>query len=208
MKNIKVSYHKAESLIKEADILLYRRPNFPKLGFFVALYGGTIYSHVGLAHWCHKQLNCIEFKEFIGSRNISIKSQIDAGYEIDIYRANSSIDIYKVQCNPITNLDVINRKFTPFIARLITNYAEKLVGQPYGWTNIWKIARTFIPGIRIFINKDTFDKKNRIWVCSTLVTDAYKKFYVDLCPLISDEYSQPSDIARSSVLNYLFTVTK
>jgi hypothetical protein len=42
------------------------------------------------------------------------------------------------------------------------------------------------------------------FVCSTLITYAYRKHYIDPVPFLSDEYTSPGDLARSGLFSQLF----
>jgi hypothetical protein len=216
-KQIKLQYNECANLIKEADVLLFRAPKtLFSFGWWIAKLGFTAYSHVGLAHQADT-LNCIEFREFIGSRNEPLINQFEQRpkLEIDVFRVDTLVHKpilvdHKSFFTPHNDNCVHQQelRFTPEIAKKITDRAKKLIGKSYSWKIIYKIGISFIPGLRFFIEKNSKENGYELFVCSTLVSYTYRKEFVDLCPLISDLYTQPSDIARSAHLNYLFTVIK
>lgn len=180
--------------LKDADILLFRSRPFPALSWFVSLYTFSKYSHVGLATkngWVY------EFKEFVGSRFIPISFYIRQGYVIDVYRCANEI-YFDDQAFILTDQDRKN----------ILETAENLIGRPYGWRNVIKIIQSYTPILRLATNKKKKDisDKTAVYVCSTLVSYAYRINFMDLCPFIADDYTSPGDISRSPLLQYKFTI--
>lgn len=198
-------YSEGLHLIQDADILLFRHPSFPAVGWWIAKYGETPYSHVGIANWNKNRLCCAEFREFIGSRNDYLINQL--------YCKNQLIDVYRVSkvCTvPYYNdgrVSFKTHKFDYFTAKKIVEEAKTLIGKPYNWKTIFRIAKTYIPFVRLFTDKTRDRNLNELpMVCSTLINNLYKKHFKDLVPFIADEYTAPGDIARSSDINYLFTL--
>ena len=198
-------------LLQEADILLFKaKPSIFSLSWWIARYTLSEYSHVSMVNFNENEVYCIEFREFIGSRNHPLKEELDNGYVIDIFRVSRLISY--PQFNKTTGLvEQTTKEFTPEIASNITRTAKEHVHRKegYSWNIIWKIAGIFIPLYRLFVNRNPIieeDTKN--FVCSTFVAYSYRKNFIDLVPGISDEYTQPGDIGRSSHLNYLFTIKK
>lgn len=213
---IKIPYNECEHLVKEADVLLFRASNIPlTIGWYIAKYGATPYSHVGLANWDDHTLKCLEFREFIGSRNQALFTEFaNKDLEIDVYRVPKQISIpvtKQIKIGPYNRIeytvDYQTLNFTYEVAKKITDSSKKLIGKPYGWKIIYKIAKTLVPFLRFHIKKYYKENGTDLFVCSTLVTSAYRKNFVDLCPFIADEYTMPADLARSAYLNYLFTIT-
>jgi hypothetical protein len=70
------------------------------------------------------------------------------------------------------------------------------------------IAR-FVPFIRLFTKQNTDDDElSEAKVCSTAVTIALRKNYMDPVPYLADDRVSPADLARSPLLQYLFTIEK
>lgn len=221
MKRVFVKFDKALDLIDEADVLLFRGSNWTSRVVQMAGYGE--YSHVGLATWhnCKKRCNSTntplleitEFREGKGGRTVNL---INSYYEEIM---NGNIDVYRVS-QPIKKLsfdvlkDRLIEKNVIFYPKLVTLYLRHLTGLPYGWQRIWWIAKRKLSGIRwLYDHKDMhddysiIDHKKIYPVCSTAVAAAFSSVGYDLTPNRADEWMEPSDIARSALLNYLFTLT-
>jgi len=73
------------------------------------------------------------------------------------------------------------------------------------------IAKHKLAAFRIFSDVDSLivdDLEDLIYpVCSTTVAYAFNKSDYDLMNNRSDEWTEPGDVARSSRLSYLFTLT-
>lgn len=216
MKRIILPIEEARLLIREADVLLFRGN-----GLFSGLIqkaGEGSYSHVALASWYNGSresslLEVVEFREGKGGRTVNLtsayNSQLQAGL-IDVYRVNKPI--YRTFYNPLTKK--VEKVAVDFNAKGITRSMRNLTGLPYGWKRIWWIAKNKLAGFRWFVNTEDMDNDNsaidmsKIYpVCSTAVAACYSRYGYDLTPNRADEFMEPSDISRSAILNYLFTLT-
>lgn len=201
----------ASNVLKEADVLLFRHPPFPKLGWFIAKYSQSPYSHAGLYSRELGKDCCIEFREFIGSRKYSLKRYIEEGAEIDVFRVVPEITIPLIKYIDLPSLKGFYNfpkklKFTTETAHKITDRAKELVKEntPYGWDIIWKMAKSFIPGLRLANGDKYIDGIDKnIYVCSTLITYTYRKYYMDPVNFLADDYTKPGDIARSAIMTKL-----
>ena len=205
-----IPYDTAKGLIKEADVLLFRAGKFPGIGWWISSYTKSPYSHAGLAHWDDGKLYCVEFREFKGSRKYKMDDYIAEGAQIDVFR---SVETY---VHPIIQQDEFDdeyyvsyheHRFTADIALAITAEGLKHVGEGYGWRNIWQMGMTYIPFLRLgrkVIKNGEPDPKS--FVCSTLVTYAYRKHYIDPVPFLSDKMTSPGDLARSGLFSRLFSI--
>lgn len=196
----RVSLIEVEHLIKDADILLFRNSGYG-ISWLISKLTASPYSHAALAHWCNGLLSVLEFREFVGSRKTTFEWQTSKGYIIDVFRIKPTCTIDSYENGEIVT---VQNEFTSEIAKQITDHAESLIGHPYSYKVIAQIGKTFIPGMRLCIDKD-IDGKD-MYVCSTLVARSYAKYYLDLTPGISDVYTTPGDLGRSSLLDYLFTI--
>jgi len=83
---------------------------------------------------------------------------------------------------------------------------------PYGWSRIWTMALgSFVTWRYFFSHKDELDDEItelKYIVCSNVIAYCFSKHYVDLTHEKNDNYISPSDLSRSSLLNYLFTLTR
>jgi|ETNvirenome_6_85_1030632.scaffolds.fasta_scaffold60638_2 hypothetical protein len=203
-----IKYQDCKDLIEEADVLLFRHGNFPSIGWWIGKYSQSPYSHVGLAHWENGVLNCVEFREFIGSRNKSLLKQVAINPDrIDVYKPS------RLFSEPIIEKE--NDKFgivwkdkvlTKEIRNNITQEAIGLVGKPYGWSVIWRNIKSFIPFLRLSQDQTKGNDIVNNFVCSTLITYAYRLHYVDPIPFLADTYTQPGDLPRSNLFHYAFTI--
>jgi hypothetical protein len=205
-----ISYSVAKSLIKEADILLFKRGNFPSIGWWIGKYTYSPYSHTGLATWMDCKLYCLEFREFCGSRIYPIDSYVhEYSGRISVFRAVETAVFPKIvydQNGPKLSYDTF--EFNDDVALKITNEAKQLVGQKYSYWTIWQIFKTYIPFVRLgrkIVKNGESDPKR--FVCSTLVTYSYRKNFIDPVPFISDSYTTPGDLARSGLFKKMFEIS-
>lgn len=214
MNEIKIPYICARQYIKEGDVLLFRSTSL--LGSIIAATGNGKYSHVGLASWVFDRfgnklhLECVEFREFKGGRAINLSTYINDGNTIiDVYRPAA----YMYSCNWDNKTNHLIENNSKFEGRKITTCLRNMTGLPYGWARIWYLAKFYLPFIRYifrFLSKEHLDDdlKDVIYpICSTAVAYCFSKEFVDLTHHRSDHRMEPSDIARSPILNYLFTLT-
>lgn len=195
-----IDYVDAKPLIKEADVLLFHNPPFPQIGWWIAKYSNSPYSHAGLATILADDVYCVEFREFIGSRIYPMQQYIKECTMIDVFRPVSSISIPTMDGEAIFYFDENT-------AIKITNFAKGLIGQKYGWKLIWKMAKAYLPFVRLHTNVAYKDRNGTpLYVCSTLVAYSYRKFYVDPIPFLADDYTKPGDLARSVLFEKIFSI--
>ena len=200
---ILVKYDQAKDLIQEGDVLLFRGSGV--IGFLIKRYTGGLHSHVALAHKDGDILECVEFREFMGGRSVSLKSQVDgAPLSIDVFRPVKSISYEELDENG--EMKLIEKNYDESVAKAMTEDIIKWTGQPYGWNNIWKMFLRFIPGTRLFKQNTNDDEVAKAKVCSTAVTVALRRNYMDPVPYLADDRVSPADLARSPLLQYLFTI--
>jgi hypothetical protein len=198
-----IKYDQAKELIQEGDILLFRGSG--AIGFLIKRYTGGVHSHVALAHKDGDVLECVEFREFMGGRSVSLKSQVDnSPLNIDVFRPVKSISYEEMDAEGNTKL--IEKNYTEETASAMTEDIIKWTGQPYGWSNIWKMFLRFIPGTRLFQQNINDDEVAKAKVCSTAVTVALRRNFMDPVPYLADDRVSPADLARSPILQYLFTI--
>ena len=198
-----IKYDQAKELIQEGDILLFRGSG--AIGFLIKRYTGGVHSHVALAHKDGDVLECVEFREFMGGRSVSLKSQVDSSpLNIDVFRPVKSISYEEMDAEGNTKL--IEKNYTEETALAMTEDIIRWTGQPYGWSNIWKMFLRFIPGARLFQQNINDDEVAKAKVCSTAVTVALRRNFMDPVPYLADDRVSPADLARSPILQYLFTI--
>ena len=191
-----IPYSEALPLIQEADILLFRGKGI--ISWLIKRYGSGVHSHVGIAHWDNGNLQCVEFREFKGGRSVSLKTQVDnSPFGIDVFRAAKRVDYEKD-----------SHIFDDSIKSKITTIMLKLTGLPYGWRNIWKLVKHYLPFCRLAPQNIKDNNATKIFVCSTAAAYAYRIAYIDPVPYLADTAVTPSDLARSAILEYQFTLQK
>lgn len=220
---ININFDKAKLLIEEGDILLFRGTGWASYFIRKAVHGK--YSHVGICSFTNGNkeksiLECVEFREgsFLasffnknaggGGRAVNLKIQVENNPGlIDVYRpvpyfASWEFDAAKNMCN------LSRRKYN---GKLVTRTMRQMTGLPYGWKRIIWMAKRNLSLVSLFYSSDDLvddTLKDIIYpVCSTAIAYSFSKNGYDLIPNRSDEFTQPSDIANSSRLSYLFTLT-
>ena len=191
-----IPYSEAMPQIQEADILLFRGKGV--MSWLIKRYGSGVHSHVGIAHWDNENLQCVEFREFKGGRSVSLKTQVDnSPFGIDVFRAAKRVD-YE---NDSYVLDDLTKS-------KVTTIMLKLTGLPYGWRNIWKLVKHYLPFCRLAQQNIKDNNATKIFVCSTAAAYAYRMAYIDPVPYLADSAVTPSDLARSALFEYQFTLQK
>ena len=200
-----IEYDKAKALINEGDVLLFRGSGF--ISKAIGRFGEGIHSHVAIASWHNQHLECIEFREWKGGRVVSLKLQVDQNPNlIDVYRV--LIPQPTLTFEEKNNVVVCGEKTLDMVS--VTRCMRKMTGLPYGWKRICCIARHKIPILRGFYNveQSTIDDSPIIYpVCSTAVASCFSTNGFDLVKNRSDQWTEPADLARSSLLQYLFTLS-
>ncbi len=204
-----LKYQTASKLIKEGDILLFRAPETVwSFGYWVAAYTGGIHCHVGLASKTDDggMVECVEFREFKGGRTVSLEQQvIEQSGQIDVFRPVRIVRSLEYKENVVSEY---LHKYDEVTARNVTDTMRRMTGSPYGWANIFNILKCYLPVIRLRPRSKDDLQEPPVYVCSTGVAYALRKHFVDPVPYTPDELTTPADIARSPILNYLFTITK
>lgn len=206
MKQKILKYSEAHPLINEADILLFKHGGFPSVGWMIGKYSQSPYSHIGLASREGSEIVCLEFREFIGSRKYPLKQYIEENpRRIDVFRVCYKITIPEYDFGHVHDNNIT---FTHNKAKLITDYARTLIGKKYSWYLIFGMVASFIPFVRLKqkISFGNDEEETLSFVCSTLVNHTYRRYYTDLVKFLPDAYTKPGDIARSPIINYLFTL--
>lgn len=184
--------------LKEADILLFKAPPFPKLGWWVSKYTNSLYSHVGLVHFINNIPYCIEFKEFKGCRIYPLVDYIKEECEqIDVFRTVKYM-----------TYEDHSYSFNYKVAKCITQDAKNFIGKKYGWNLIFMLIRVYIPIVRFFTPLHVLDIEHpRGFVCSTFISYLWRKHFVDPVSFLPDTFTKPSDIARSPIIQYMYTLS-
>jgi hypothetical protein len=180
-------------------------------GWIIGKYTYSEYSHAALAHWHGDDIHCLEFREFVGSREVfTIQNYLDLGCRIDVFRAAPSVSIPYVDFENPENptVQTLDFKFDRVTANKVIATAHNLLGRKYSWWTIWQLAKTFIPFVRLrrrnIVKNGEPDEGE--FVCSTLVSYAYRLNYADPVSFLPDSYTTPGDLARSELFVKLFEI--
>lgn len=210
MKDFMLPYRRYKHLIKDADLLLFKHGGFPCFGWWIGKYTNSDYSHAAIAAWNDVEVDCLEFREFRGSRAYPLAQYIKEGCTIDVFRPITVFEhpVIEYTHNKDYYLTYDTHIFNSKKAEAIVNTAKELIGMEYDWHTIFKMARTYVPFLRFKQNHKTDDEwhDTHSFVCSTLVTYCYRKHYEDPIPLLADRFTSPGDLARSRLFFKLFTI--
>jgi hypothetical protein len=206
-----MKFEDARRHLREGDVLLFRGGGL--VSHLIKRAGEGNYSHVAVAS-AHKDnghsfWECVEFREWRGGRTVNLERYVqDNPGLIDVYRA----------CDHVTNIwynedsDSVENKIVPYNGKAVTNMMRRMTGLPYGWKRIYYIATRKMPFLRWFYSIDSIvqddPQEEAIYpVCSTAMAHAYNKMGYDLLHNRSDAATEPSDVSRSPLLHYIFTLT-
>jgi hypothetical protein len=191
----------ASKLIKDADLLLFRRRPLslrsPSTIFSkaIATSGRSDYTHAAKAVWWRANspscLLCVEVREFYGGRAITLGSQVDENPGL--------IDVFAPTVCP-------GVQYSRFGAAA---FMLTFTGQPYGYRSIARAARAYLPLLRLGFTTDTDDAEvdHHAVFCSEAVSRADRLGGgVDPVPNLADRDTEPGDLARSDFYRYQFTL--
>lgn len=208
---LNVEFKKAETLLREGDVLLFRGKGM--ISWFIRKWTGGLHTHVGLASKTHNIWECVEFREFKGGRAVSLESQVNImSGQIDVFRPNSDMMV-----TYFDGLKII-REHKKYSGSTATNIMRKMTGLPYGYRRIWEIAKSKIFGLRMLSSYNMDDKEGTFVypVCSSATAHCVRRgylpyddnYFVDPIKWKNDNETTPSDLAGSCIFNYLFTLIK
>lgn len=207
-KRLYIPYKDAEHLLQEGDVLLFRTKGF--ISNWIKAEGEGEYSHVAITSESDGLWEAVEFREWYGGRAVNLRNYIELsqkdGTEIDVFRCIPEIaNIVFDEKTQSTSLNKIT--FNP---RAVTRCMRELTALPYSYKRIWLILK-----IKLFkwhmiwdMDKITNDiPSNEIIypVCSTVLAHCFAINNFILLKNRSDQYIEPSHIALTPRLNYLFT---
>jgi hypothetical protein len=210
MNEILIDFKDAKAYIQEADILLFRGKGW--ISKIIGTAGCGVHSHVAMASWHNGDnalLECVEFYEKAGGRTINLETlNNNDDRMIDVYRVVDQKQVITFDPNDSS----ITHRTVDLDRKKVTNNLRKLTGLPYGWRRLLWIAKAKMVGFRLFfdyqdlINDDIVDVVYP--VCSSALAYSFSQTGFDLVPNKGDGWTEPADIARSGLINYLFTLNK
>lgn len=216
MRTCLIKYSEAKRYIQTGDVLLFTGTSL--VSYLLQIVGEGYFSHAAMTI-VNKEIengvqsitvDAIEFREWIGSRIINLENYVKQNSgQIHVFRPVQEYHecVYDCKKREISSRVV---KYNP---ELLIKEFKALTGLPYGWYRIWYLAKYHMTLLRLFFgidNKskdDTLEKEDYYPVCSTIVARLFQKYYTDLVKYRSNYRTEPSDISRSPILSYLFTLT-
>jgi hypothetical protein len=175
----------AELLIHSGDLLLFRKPGL------ISRIGRGLHSHAAKAAWWDKELMCVEVRERVGGRAVTLRSQVE--------KYPDRIDVYET--NPGDYAREYERKKS-------TAYMRTLCGQSYGYWPVLLAALRHLPFVRLLVKPGTDDEeKNKgPMFCSQACAAADRAGGYDPVRSLSDRLTEPTDLARSPFYKYQCTL--
>ena len=182
-----VRYADVRQRIAEGDLLLYRRRSL------IAVAGRGEHSHAAKAAWWNGDLFCLEVREWVGGRAVTLSSQVRCHRgRIDVFEANP------------------DNRWPEYDRPEASRFMRRLAGCDYGWRNLVAAALLHLPCIRLWLRANTDDHSatRRPPFCSQAVVMAERiGGGVDPVRHLADRLTEPGDLARSPFYRYRFTLT-
>lgn len=172
----------AAPFILDADLLAFRGRS--ALAWLIQTAGRGEYSHVAKAVRWGGDWYCCECREWKDARAVTLQGQVDR-YPgmIDVYRANAY------------------NRWPAYDRQEAARYIRRLAGSDYGRANVLAASLAHIPIARCFYRPSTDDElvSRRPPFCSQAVVMADRiGGGVDPVPHLADQWTEPSDLVRSS----------
>jgi len=183
-----VCFSEVRDEIRDADLLLYRRWGL------ISSAGRGQYSHAAKAAWWDGDLFCLEIRELVGGRAVTLESQLK--------RYPQRIDVFQV--NP-------DDRWPQYDRAGAVRFMRRLAGCSYGWVNLLGTALLHLPLVRLLVRANTDDEAvdHRPPFCSQAVAMADRiGGGVDPVEHLADRLTEPNDLARSPFYRYRFTLIK
>lgn len=178
--------------IATGDVLLFRAGH-SLVSRAISVGGRGPWSHAAIAAWWGDDLFCLEVREWYGGRAVLLDREVAKRPErIEVYRLLEELR------NPddLAMYDIVRTM-------------RRFAGGNYGYWSVLRTALYHLPLVRLAMKPMTDDEMDngRPPYCSQAVSYAYRvSGGVDLVPNAADCVTEPADLARSSVLEYQFTL--
>ena len=195
-REVSVSDAISQRLIENADCLLWRPTSLEGIG--IKRLVRADYVHVGLLCW----------QRFNGDEIVWVLEQIKPQGRAIL------LEPYILENKP-TKADVYGanpgNRWPEFDRFGTVRWAiHNIPGKRYGFASLRLAMLSHLPFTRLFFRPNTDDKQNggnKYLVCSAAVARSYRiGGSVDPIKNLSDNWSEPQDLARSSFLEYKFTL--
>lgn len=181
-----VHYGDARDRIADGDLLLFRRRGL------ISIAGRGDHSHAAKAARWEDDLFCLEIRELVGGRAVTLSSQVK--------RWPGRIDVYEV--NPDNRWPQYDRNGS-------LRFMRRLAGCDYGYRGLAAAALLHLPLVRFFVKADvddtTHDKRPPFCSHACAMADRIGGG-VDPVNHLADRLTEPADLARSPFYRYRFTL--
>jgi hypothetical protein len=179
-------YGEVRSRIQDGDLLLFRRRSL------ISQAGRGSHSHAAKAAWWGEDLFCVEIREWVGGRAVTLSSQVR--------RLPARIDVFEV--NP-------DDRWPEYDRLGAVRFMRRLAGCQYGYASLVGAAIVHLPIVR-WLTSPSFDDLSidrRPPFCSQACALADRLGGgIDPVPHLADRFTEPADLARSPFYRYRFTL--
>jgi hypothetical protein len=185
-RRVSVRYGAVREEIRSGDLLLYRRRGL------ISIAGRGEHSHAAKAAWWDDDLFCLEVRDWVGGRAVTLSSQVQRyPGRIDVYRSNAG------------------NRWREYDRKGATRVMRRLCGCDYGYRGLLGAALLHLPVVRLLVRPDVDDAalNRRPPFCSQACAMADRLGGgVDPVRHLADCLTEPADLARSPFYEYLFTL--
>lgn len=194
-----VAWEQARELIGHGDLLLLRANAHNVISRVISRFGRSIYCHAARAARIRGELRCLEVREWHGARDVSLYDQVKQ------YPARWDVFLANPRHLGSSVAEALEREYD---ARKAVEFLRGLIGRPYGWANLLRIAGLHVPMLRVLIRPPIDDDASThlLPVCSHAQALADRMAGVDPVPNLTDRVTEPADLARSLFYRYRFTL--
>ena len=181
-----VSVGRMGEVVVDGDVLLWRGRGL--ISRMIATAGRSEYSHAGMAAWWHDELMCLEVREFVGGRCVTLGSQVE--------KCSGRVDVYRLATQRRGDVSM-----TTAVSKM-----KGFAGCEYGYLHLMRAAAIHAPVMRFWANRKRGDNGTGPPFCSEAVDRAYLAAGLDLVPRLRGRLTEPADISRSAALEYVCTL--
>jgi hypothetical protein len=181
-----VPYRHARHRVRDSDLLLFRRRGL------ISIAGRGDHSHAAKAAWWQEDLFCLEVREWLGGRAVTLSSQVR--------RFPGRIDVF--QTNP-------GNRWPDYDRAGATRAMRRLAGCGYGYWGVATASLLHLPFARLLARADVRDDEFEVRppFCSQACAMSDRVGGgVDPVSHLADHMTLPGDLARSPFYQYQFTL--
>jgi hypothetical protein len=166
--------------VQDGDWLLFRsRKDIDLVSDAIMAGGRSPYYHAGMACWSHGRLMCVETKQYVGGRSVSVANLLSS--------------------DPVLAIDVRHITAKRYNREKAVGGMLDFTGRNYGWRALLKTTLTKVIILRWFIRPSNNDNENgSLPYCSMAVSRASQKAGFDPVKLLSSGFTEPGDLGRVS----------